>query len=122
MNGIKKLYESIWNDETKKIVYYIFKPAYLTIIYGSILLVLILGVIVISGNFEEFIISTDIRYNSPMIKWMMLIFVITFVIVLIYGISLCLYKYRRPGKKIKKGKYVEGNSYKALFKTFDNVK
>ena len=54
-----------------------------------------------------------------MLKWMMLTFTITAVISLIYGISLCLYKYKRPGKKIKNGKYVEGNSYKALSNTFN---
>lgn len=122
MDGLKKIYERIWNDETKKIASYIWKPTYLTVIYGIILLMVIIGIIVVSGNFEDFIISTDIKYNSPMIKWMMLIFGITFIITLIYGISLCLYKYKRPGKKIKNGKYIEGNSYKALINTFDSTK
>lgn len=120
MNSIQKLKKKIWNDETKKIVAYTWKPAYLTIICGVILLVVMVGVIIFSGNFEKFIVSTDIKYNSPMIKWMMFIFVISAVIALLYGISLCLYKYKRPGKKVKKGKYVEGNSYKALSHTFNN--
>ena len=113
MNGIKKLIKKIWNDETKKIAVYAWKPAYLTVIYGMI-------IIIITGNFENFIVSTDIKYNSPMIKWMMFIFIITVVISFIYGVSLCLYKYKRPGKKIRNGKYVEGNSYKALSHTFNN--
>lgn len=120
MNGIKKLIKKIWNDETKKIAVYAWKPAHLTVIYGlTILILLVLGII-ITGNFENFIVSTDIKYNSPMIKWMMFIFIITVVISFIYGVSLCLYKYKRPGKKIKNGKYVEGSSYKALSHTFDN--
>lgn len=118
MNEIKKLKEKVWNDETKKIAVYVWKPAYLTVIYGFAILILLVGGIILTGNFESFIVSTDIKYNSPMLKWMMFIFIITAVISLLYGISLCLYKYKRPGKKIKKGKYIEGNSYKALYNTF----
>ena len=118
MKGIKKLKAKIWNDETKKIVKYVWKPAYLTVIYGVLLLVLVVGTLIASGKFEDFIVSTDIKYNSPMIKWMMFIFLVIVVIALLYGISLCLYKYKRPAKKIKNGKYVEGNSYKALSHTF----
>mgnify|MGYP001479981714 FL=1 len=113
MKVINKIKEKIWNE----IVFYVLKPTRTTIISGFILLILILGIIIASGNFENFIVSTDIKYNSPMLKWMMLTFTITAVISLIYGISLCLYKYKRPGKKIKNGKYVEGNSYKALSNT-----
>lgn len=120
MSGIKKFTEKIWNDETKRIAGYIWKTAYLTVIFGLLILILLVIGIVITGNFEKFIVSTDIKYNSPMIKWMMFIFFITLVISFIYGISLCLYKYKRPGKKIKNGKYVEGNSYKALSHTFNN--
>lgn len=120
MNEFKKLIKIIWNEETKKIVAYAWKPAYLTVIFGFAILILIVLGIVITGNFEKFIVSTDIKYNSPMIKWMMFIFIITVVISFIYGVSLCLYKYKRPGKKIKNGKYVEGSSYKALSHTFDN--
>ena len=101
MKGINKIKEKIWNEEVKKIVLYVLKPTRITIISGFILLILILGIIIVSGNFENFIVSTDIKYNSPMLKWMMLTFTITAVISLIYGISLCLYKYKRPGKKIK---------------------
>ena len=117
MKVINKIKEKIWNEEVKKIVFYVLKPTRITIISGFILL--ILGIIIASGNFENFIVSTDIKYNSPMLKWMMLVFIITAVISLIYGISLCLYKYKRPSKKIKNGKYVEGNSYKALSNTFN---
>ena len=118
MKGINKIKEKIWNEEVKKIVFYVLKPTRITIISGFILLILILGIIIASGNFENFIVSTDIKYNSPMLK-LMLVFIITAVISLIYGISLCLYKYKRPSKKIKNGKYVEGNSYKALSNTFN---
>ena len=117
MKVINKIKEKIWNEEVKKIVFYVLKPTRITIISGFILLILILGIIIASGNFENFIVSTDIKYNSPMLKWMMPTFTIMAVISLIYGISLCLYKYKRPGKKIKNGKYVEGNSYKALSNT-----
>ena len=117
MKVINKIKEKIWNEEVKKIVFYVLKPTRITIISGFILLILILGIIIASGNFENFIVSTDIKYNSPMLKWMMLTFTIMAVISLIYGISLYLYKYKGPGKKIKNGKYVEGNSYKALSNT-----
>ncbi len=120
MNSIKKIKERLWSDETKKIAIYAWKPAYLTVIYGLIFLLLIVVLIIISGKFEDFIVSTDIKYNSPMLKWMMFIFIITGIISLLYGISLCLYKYKRPSKKIKKGRYVEGNSYRALYHTFKN--
>lgn len=122
MSVNRKKLNFLWNDEIKKIVRYTWKPIYLTVIYGIILLLLILGIITISGNFEEFIVSTDLKYNSPMLSWMLLVFGLTVVFTLIYGISLCLYKYKRPGKKVKNGRYVEGNSYRALNHTFDNNK
>ena len=83
MKVINKIKEKIWNEEVKKIVFYVLKPTRITIISGFILLILILGIIIASGNFENFIVSTDIKYNSPMLKWMMLTFTIMAVISLI---------------------------------------
>ncbi|MEE0441270.1 MAG: hypothetical protein UDG84_02575, partial [Thomasclavelia sp.] len=61
MKVINKIKEKIWNEEVKKIVFYVLKPTRTTIISGFILLILILGIIIASGNFENFIVSTDIK-------------------------------------------------------------
>ena len=65
MKVINKIKEKIWNEEVKKIVFYVLKPTRITIISGFILLILILGIIIASGNFENFIVSTDIKYIAP---------------------------------------------------------
>jgi uncharacterized BrkB/YihY/UPF0761 family membrane protein len=102
MSKWKKLLKKIWNDETKKLLRYAWKPAKITFVLGIGVLFLIFLILVISGNFESFMVSTDLKYNSPIIKWMFAICFIGEVILLIYGISLCLYKYHRP--KHKSGK------------------
>lgn len=106
----KKLY-----DEVKKICRYIFKPAILTaIITGALIAVLVL-VLIFMGAFETFIVSMDVKYNSPVIIGLAGVFTIVLFGACGYGIYLSLHKYRRPGAKgIFSTKYSNGSSYRAL--------
>lgn len=106
----KKLY-----DETKKICRYIFKPAIATaIIAGGLTALVVIG-LVIGGVFESFIVSMDIKYNSPVIIGLACVFAIVMFGACGYGIFLSLHKYRRPGGKgIFNIKYSRGSSYRAL--------
>ena len=120
VNNIKKLIKRIWTDETKKILRYIIKPTIITTVVGSIAIAVMLLIIALTGNFEHFIMATDIKYDSPLLNYLILVFLVSDVFIAIYGISLCMYKYRRPGKRDSHGNYVNGKSYKAFSKTFNS--
>ena len=96
MSRYGKILKKIWNEETKKLLRYVWGPAKVTFVLGISALLVVFLFLVISGNFESFMVSTDLKYNSPIIRWMFTICFVGEVILLIYGISLCLYKYHRP--------------------------
>lgn len=106
----KKLY-----DEVRKICRYILKPAILTsIIMGTLIAILVL-VLIFGGVFETFIVSMDVKYNSPVIIGLAGVFAIVLFGACGYGIYLSLHKYRRPGaKRIFNTKYSNGSSYRAF--------
>lgn len=114
MKWFNRLKKKIWTDETKKILRYIWKPTWITFLTGIALILIVLIVLNATGYFESFIVSTDLKYNSPLFKWLIGIFALAEIFIVIYGVSLCLYKYKRPGGKGIKHHYSSGNSYKAL--------
>lgn len=104
---LKKLFKKIWTKQTQKILKYIWKPAWVTTIIGSVSVLIFLLLLLVTGNFITFIMATDIKYNSPIIHYLIVVMMVYAVFTLMYGVSLCLYKYNRQKKK-------EGTSYKAL--------
>lgn len=68
-----------------------------------------------AGKLEDLIVSMNIRYNSPAIVTLAVIFIVVLVGAAGYGTFLSIREYKRPGGKGLFGtKYTNGNSYKAL--------
>ena len=103
---IENIKKKIFTDEVKKLLKYVFNAAKMTILIGLIVLAGLMGIIVFSHKFEQFIMVTDIKYNSPVLNNLTIVFIVAGIFVLIYGISLCLYKYKRLSES--------KNSYDAL--------
>ncbi len=103
---IKRVKKFFLNKEVKKVLRYIYSAAKVTTIIGIIILLISMIMILISQKFEDFIIGTDLKYNSPILNNLTITFVVADIFVLIYGVSLCLYKYKRMNES--------KNSYDAL--------
>ena len=103
------------NEGFKQIVKYTRKPIPLTLaIAGGISLLFIAGCMA-AGKLEDLIVSMNIRYNSPAIVTLAVIFIIVLVGAAGYGTFLSIREYKRPGGKGLFGtSYTNGNSYKAL--------
>lgn len=112
---MKNLKRKKFYDEVKKICRYIFKPATVTAIITGILIAILVFALNFFDMFEIFIVSMDVKYNSPVIIGLAGAFTIVLVGACGYGIYLSLHKYKRPGSKgIFSTKYSNGLSYKAL--------
>lgn len=110
-----------WNNEYfVKIRRYIRKPAIITFcVLDVIILIAILGLF-ITKKLEYFILSSDVRYNSPFFVYLVAAFFVIQVGAIGYGVFMNLHKYRRPGGKIPfRATYEEGSSYKALHEYLD---
>ncbi len=103
------------NEGFKQIVKYTRKPIPLTLaIAGGLALLFIAGCMA-AGKLEDLIVSMNIRYNSPAIVTLAVIFIIVLVGAAGYGTFLSIREYKRPGGKGLFGtSYTNGNSYKAL--------
>lgn len=113
---IEKIKKKIFTDEVKKLLKYVLNAAKMTILIGLIVIVVLAGIIIFSNKFEQFIMVTDIKYNSPVLNNLTIVFVVAGIFVLIYGISLCLYKYKRLSES--KNSY---NALKEAIQKKDNV-
>lgn len=115
MKGIDKIKELFASGGAKRIARYILVPAKWTVIIAGILMILSVGVMLITGKLSEFIVSWDVKYNSPALKFMAAAFVLVMLVALGSGIVLSLHRYRRPGGKgIRSITYPDGHSYRAI--------
>ena len=115
MEHKKKIKDLFGNDETKKLVRYVFKPFLFTFVIVSLLIFFICIILLVFGKFNEVLVSWDLKYNSSMILILRNIFLVVLIAALGYGIFLSLHKYRRPGGKgIKTVSYPKGSTYQAL--------
>lgn len=110
-----------WNNEHfVKIRKYIRKPAIITFCGLDIFLLIVIIGLLITKKLEYFILSSDVRYNSPLFVYLVVAFFVIQVAAISYGIFMNLHKYRRPsGKIFFKLTNEEGSSYKALHEYLD---
>ncbi len=103
------------NEGLRQIAKYTRKPIPLSLaIAGGISLLFIAGCMA-AGKLEDLIVSMNIRYNSPAIITLAIIFVVVQLGAAGYGTFLSIREYKRPGGKGLFGtSYTNGNSYKAL--------
>ncbi|WP_298531987.1 hypothetical protein [uncultured Ruminococcus sp.] len=103
------------NEGLRQIAKYTRKPIPLSLaIAGGLSLFIILGCMA-AGKLEDLIVSMNIRYNSPAIVTLMVIFIVVQIGAAGYGAFLSIREYKRPGGRgMFSTSYPKGNSYKAL--------
>lgn len=115
MNKPSKFKELFGSEGAKRIVRYILVPAKWTVIVAGIAMIAGVGIMLVTGKLSDFIVSWDVRYNSPAIKFMAAVFLLVMFAALGSGIVMSLHRYRRPGGKgLRNVSYPEGSSYRAI--------
>lgn len=122
MSKFAKFKELFGSEGAKRIARYILVPAKWTVIIAGIAMIAGVGIMLISGKLNDFIVSWDVRYNSPALKFIAAILLLVMLAALGSGIVLSLHRYRRPGGKgIRNVSYPEGSSYKAISPVLGNI-
>lgn len=119
-----KLFKAVkkaWKNEGfTKIRRYIWGPAWVFFVGADILTLLAIVGLLAFGKLENMIVSMNIRYNSPVFKTLIIVFLVVLVCSVSYGTILSLRTYKRTSKRgILKPSYREGSSYKALAQWLD---
>lgn len=119
-----KLFKAIkkaWKNEGfTKIRRYIWGPAWVCFVGADILALIAVLFLLAFGKLENLIVSMNIRYNSPIFKTFISVFLIVLVCSCTYGIVLSLRTYKRTSKRgILKPSFKDGSSYKALAQWLD---
>lgn len=113
----------ISNDEMKKIGRYIIKPAWITFLISCVLIAVGVLILLLLGKFEAFIVSMNVKYNSPLLIGLVFAFAIVLLGAVGYGVFLSLHKYRRPnGKGFLHVTYPNGTSYQTFAKAIDRTR
>lgn len=122
MKYLNILKKKILNDETRKIFMYIISKLKYVFLFEFIVISVLIIFSLLIGKLDDIIITSDLKYNSPVFRYLGACFIAAILIVFSYGIYLCINSYERPGYKGRKKIYSDGTSYKALHDVLvDNV-
>lgn len=125
MSILKKLKQIIKTDGFVLVRKYIRRSAIITFLISIGVVLLVVIYLLCQKQLEAFIVSEDLKFNSPVIIKSIKFFLMFLTLSILYGVFLSLRDYKRPSNKwLFKHSYENGSSYKALeaYKEFSKNK